>query len=142
MTPELKPLPPHLTGGQFLLAETDPATVFTPEDLSSEQRLMAETAEKFMDKDVLPRLDALEHQEAGLAVQLFRKAGELGLHSIEVAEDYGGLGLGKRESVGVAEQFTRLGGFGVTCGAHTGIGVQPLSYFGTEAQKKKYLSRL
>jgi alkylation response protein AidB-like acyl-CoA dehydrogenase len=142
MTPELKPLPPHLTGGQFLLAETDPATVFTPEDLSPEQRLMAETAEKFMDKEVLPQLNALEHQESGVAVHLFRQAGGLGLHSIEVAEEYGGLGLGKRESVGVAEQFTRLGGFGVTCGAHTGIGVQPLSYFGTEAQKKKYLARL
>jgi len=142
MTPELKPLPPHLIGGQFLIAETDPSTVFTPEDLSSDQRLMAETAEKFMDKDVLPKLDALEHQEPGLAVQLFKKAAELGLHSIEVAEDYGGLGLGKKESVGVAEQLTRLGGFGVTCGAHTGIGTQPLSYFGTEAQKKKYLSKL
>jgi alkylation response protein AidB-like acyl-CoA dehydrogenase len=142
MTPEFKPLPPHLTGGQFLIAETDPATIFTPEDLSSDQRLMAETAEKFMDKDVLPKLDALEHQDPGLAVQLFKKAGELGLHSIEVAEDYGGLGLGKKESVGVAEQLTRLGGFGVTCGAHTGIGTQPLAYFGTEAQKKKYLPRL
>jgi alkylation response protein AidB-like acyl-CoA dehydrogenase len=142
MTPEFKPLPPHLIGGQFLIGDTDPSTVFTPEDLSSDQRLMAETAEKFMDKDVLPKLDALEHQEAGLAVQLFKKAGELGLHSIEVAEDYGGLGLGKKESVGVAEQLTRLGGFGVTCGAHTGIGTQPISYFGTEAQKKKYLPKL
>jgi hypothetical protein len=142
MTPEFNPLPPHLTGGQFLIAETDPANIFTPEDLSSDQRLMAETAEKFMDKDVLPNLDALEHQEAGLAVQLFRKAAGLGLHSIEIAEDYGGLGLGKKESVGVAEQLTRLGGFGVTCGAHTGIGTQPLSYFGTEAQKKKYLPKL
>jgi alkylation response protein AidB-like acyl-CoA dehydrogenase len=142
MTPELKPLPPHLVGGQFLIAETDPSTVFTPEDLSSDQRLMAETAEKFMDKDVLPKLDALEHQEPGLAVQLFKKAAELGLHSIEIAEEYGGLGLGKKESIGVAEQLTRLGGFGVTCGAHTGIGTQPLSYFGTEAQKKKYLSKL
>ena len=75
-------------------------------------------------------------------MQLFKKAAELGLHSIEIAEDYGGLGLGKKESVGVAEQLTRLGGFGVTCGAHTGIGTQPLSYFGTEAQKKKYLSKL
>ena len=142
MTTELKPLPPHLTGGNFLLAETDASLVFTPEDLSSDQRLMAETAEKFMDKEVLPKLEALEHQEPGLAVQLFKKAAGLGLHAIEVAEDYGGLGLGKRESVGVAEQLTRLGGFGVTCGAHTGIGTQPLSYFGTEPQKKKYLGKL
>jgi alkylation response protein AidB-like acyl-CoA dehydrogenase len=142
MTTELNPLPPHLTGGHFLLGETDPAAVFTPEDLSSEQRMMAETAEKFMDKDVLPRMEALEHQEPGLTVQLFKQAGALGLHSIEIAEEYGGLGLGKKEGIGVAEQLTRLGGFGVTCGAHTGIGIQPLSYFGTEAQKKKYLPRL
>ncbi len=85
MPSELKPLPSHLIGGHFLLGETDPAIVFTPEDLSSEQRQMAETAEKFMDKEVLPKLDALEHQEQGLAVQLFKKAGELGLHSSAVA---------------------------------------------------------
>src|SRR6188474_2598160 len=98
MTPEFKPLPPHLVGGQFLIAETDPGVVFTPEDLSSDQRLMAETAEKFMDKEVLPQLDALEHQQAGLAVQLFKKAAGLGLHAIEVPEEYGGLGLGKKDS--------------------------------------------
>ena len=58
---ELRPLPPHLVGGNFLLAETEPTVVFTPEDLSSEQRLMAQTAEKFMEKEVLPNVDALEH---------------------------------------------------------------------------------
>ena len=139
---EPKPLPAHLTGGNFLLTATDPRVVFTPEDLSSEQHLMAQTAEKFMDKEVLPKLDALEHQQEGLARALFQKAGELGLFSVEVGEDHGGLGLGKTTSVGVAEQLTRLGGFGVTCGAHSGIGTQPLAYFGTEPQKKKYLAKL
>ena len=133
---ETKSLPPHLTGGQFLLAETDPSLVFTPEDLSSEQRQIADAAKKFMEKDVLPKLDALEHQEEGLAVRLFKQAGELGLHAIEIPEVYGGLGLGKTTSIGLAEQLTRLAGFGITCGAHTGIGSQPLTYFGTEAQKK------
>ena len=71
MTTELKPLPPHLIGGHFLLAGANPANIFTPEDLSSDQRLMAETAEKFMDKEVLPNLEALEHQETGLSVQMF-----------------------------------------------------------------------
>ncbi len=139
---ELKPLPPHLTGGHFLLAETDPALVFTPEDLSTEQRQIAEMAEKFMDKEVLPKLDALEHQEPGLAVRLFKQAGELGLLALEVSEDWGGLGLGKTSSIGVQEQLTRLAGFGITCGAHTGIGSQPVAYFGTEAQKQKYLPKL
>src|SRR6185503_9724495 len=78
----------------------------------------------------------------GLSPKLFRKAGELGLLGIEVPEAYGGLGLGKISGIGVGEQFTRLGGFGVTIGAHCGIGTQPLIYFGTEAQKKKYLSKL
>ena len=137
-----KPLPAHLTGGYFLIGDTDPALVFTPEDLSSEQRLMADTARKFMDKEVLPKTEALEHQEAGLAVKLFKHAGELGLLGIEIDEAHGGLGLGKRESISVTEQLSRLGGFGVTCGAHSGIGTQPLACFGTDAQKKKYLSRL
>jgi alkylation response protein AidB-like acyl-CoA dehydrogenase len=140
--PELKPLPAHLIGGNFLLTETDPSLVFTPEDLSSDQRLMAQTAEKFMDKEVLPNLEALEHQEEGLTPRIFRKAGELGLLGMEVPVDYDGLGLGKTSALGVEGQMTRLGGFGVTCGAHCGIGTQPLQYFGTEAQKRKYLAKL
>lgn len=139
---ELKPLAPHLIGGNFLLRPAQAATVYTPEDLSSDLRQMAETAEKFMDKEVLSKVDALEHQEPDLAVQAFRKAGEIGLLCAEIPEDYGGLGLGKLASIGVSEQLTRLGGFGVTCGAHSGIGTQPLVYFGTEAQKKNYLPRL
>ncbi len=139
---DLKSLPAHLIGGNFLLTETDPCLVFTPEELSSEQVLMAQTAEKFMEKEVLPRLEALEHQEEGLALELFRRAGKLGFLAMGVPTEYDGLGLGRVSTVGVEEQLTRLGGFGVTCGAHRGIGTMPLHYFGTEAQKKKYLSRL
>jgi len=139
---DLKPLPSHLVGGNFLLTETDPSLVFTPEDLSSEQRLMAQTAEKFMEKEVLPNFEALEHQEAELAPKTFRKAGELGLLGMGVPADYDGLDLDRGTIVGVEEQLSRLGGFGVTCGAHSGIGTQPLQYFGTEAQKKKYLPKL
>jgi alkylation response protein AidB-like acyl-CoA dehydrogenase len=139
---ELKSLPAHLIGGNYLLAETEPDLVFTPEDLSAEQRLMAQTAEKFMEKEVLPNLEALEHQEDGLAPKIFRKAGGVGLLGMEVPTAYNGLGLSKTTSAGVEEQLTRLGGFGVTCGAHCGIGTQPLIYFGTEAQKKKYLPKL
>ncbi|MFI5335860.1 MAG: acyl-CoA dehydrogenase family protein [Opitutales bacterium] len=135
-------LPERLTGAHFLLEETDPATVFTREDLSVEERQMADTAEKFMDKEVLPRLDALEHQEEGLARKLFHQACELGLLSIEVPEEFGGLGLHKRSSISINEQFSRLGGFGITCGAHAGIGSHPLIYFGTPEQKAKYLPRL
>ncbi len=139
---DLKPLPAHLIGGNFLLTETDPSLVFTPEDLSSDQLLMAQTAEKFMDKEVMPNVEALEHQQEGLTPKLFRQAGELGLLGMGVPAEYEGLGLDRATNVGVEEQLTRLGGFGVTCGAHCGIGTQPLLYFGTEAQKKKYLSKL
>ncbi|MCO5050963.1 MAG: acyl-CoA dehydrogenase family protein [Verrucomicrobiae bacterium] len=140
--PELKSRPAHLVGGHFLLAETDPNLVFTPEELTAEQRLMAQTAEKFMEKEVLPHLEALEHQDADWSRKLFNKAGELGLLGMGVPADYDGLELDRTTLVGVEEQLTRLGGFGVTCGAHSGIGTQPLQYFGTEAQKKKYLAKL
>lgn len=135
-------LPPHLTGANFLLADVDPNLVFTPEDRSSEDRQMAETAERFMDKEVIPQLEALEHLEPGIARKLFGAAAQLGLLSIEVPEEHGGLGLGKKASIGVNEQLSRLPGFGLTCGAHAGIGTQPLIYFGTDAQKAKYLPRL
>ena len=114
---ELRPLPAHLIGGNFLLTETDPDLVFTPEDLSSEQLLMAQTAEKFMEKEVMPNLEAMEHQQEGLTQKLFRQAGELGLLGMGVPTEFGGLGLDKASAVGVEEQLTRLGGFGVTCGA-------------------------
>lgn len=138
----LNPLPAHLTGAHFLLGDAAPADVFTPEDLTLEDRQMADSAARFMDKEVLPRLDALEHQEEGLARKLFTQTGELGFLCIETPEDCGGLGLGKTSAIGVNEQLSRLAGFGITCGAHTGIGSQPLIYFGTEAQKQKYLPRL
>lgn len=137
-----KDLPPHLTGGNFLFTETKPDLIFTPEDVSSDEREMAATAEKFMDKEVLPRLEALEHREDGLAQRLFRQAAELGLLSLEVPEEYNGLGLGKIAALGVAEQLSRLAGFGITCGAHSGIGCGPITYFGNADQKSKYLSRL
>lgn len=135
-------LPARLTGGNFLLEDTDPAAVFTPENLPSEVREMADTAEKFMDKEVLPRTEALEHQEEGLARALFNKAGELGLFCIEIPEAYDGLGLHKTAAVAVNQQWSRLPGFGITCNVHVGIGAQPLMQFGTDAQKKKYLPRM
>ena len=140
--PELTLLPPHLTGANFLLQDTAPADVFTPEDLTSEDRQMADTASRFMDREVFPQLDALERQETGLARKLFTQAGELGFLAIETPENCGGLGLGKTAAIGVNEQLSRLPGFGITCGAHTGIASQPLIYFGTDAQKQNYLPRL
>jgi hypothetical protein len=139
---DLKPLPPHLIGGNFLFTETDPAQSFTPEDIPADVREMAVTAEKFMDKDVFPKLEALEHQEDGVAPGLFRKAaGELGLLAVEFPEEHGGLGLGKVAGTCVLEQLSRLGGFGITCNVHTGIGSGPIAHFGTAEQKARYLPK-
>jgi alkylation response protein AidB-like acyl-CoA dehydrogenase len=135
-------LPPHLIGGNFLFTETKPDLVFTPEDLGSDEREMAATAEKFMDKEVFPQLEALEHREEGLAQKYFRMASELGLLGLEVPEEFGGLGVGKVAAIGVAEQLSRLAGFGITCGAHSGIGTGPITYFGTAEQKARYLPKL
>src|SRR2546426_4455897 len=120
--PELKSLPAHLIGGNFLLAETEPNLVFTPEDLSSEQRLMAQTAEKFMEKEVLPNVEALEHQQEGLTPKIFKKAGGLGLLGMDVPTEYGGLGLSQTSGGGGGGELTRLGGFCVACGGHPRIG--------------------
>ncbi len=135
-------LPFHLIGGNFLLVDIDHAQIFTPEDLTHEQRLMAQTAEKFMDKEVLPQAEGMEHHQEGITPQLVRKAGQLGLLGIETPAEYGGLGLGKTSECPVLEQFTRLGGFGVTCMVQCGIGSQAITHFGTEEQKQKYLAKL
>src|ERR1044071_6574609 len=113
---ELKSLPAHLIGGNFLLTETDPNLVFTPEDLTSEQRLMAQTAEKFMEKEILPNIDALEHQQEGLTPKVFRKAGQLGLLGMDVPTEYGGLGLKKDPTVGVEGDMTPPRGVWVILG--------------------------
>src|SRR3972149_10856121 len=81
-----------LKGGEFLVKETDPQTVFIPEELSEEQRMMAESAREFVEKEIWPKLDAIDKQEPGLTVSLLQKAGELGLLSISIPEEYGGLG--------------------------------------------------
>src|SRR5665213_254290 len=132
----------HLTGGGFLLGITDPASIFTPEDRSPPERQLLEMADEFMDAKVRPQMEALERQENGLARSLFTLAGELGLLRIEIPVEFGGMGLGKRAAIGVAEKLTRGGGFGLTCSVHSGVGSAGVVYFGTPAQKRKYLPKL
>jgi len=142
MTIDAAPADSPDRGGGFLLAETDPAAVLTPEDAEPEARQIAAVATRYMDGEVLPQREALERQEAGSAVAVFRKAGELGLLAMEMPEAYGGLGLNKRTTLGAVAQLGRLAGVAVTHNAHTTIGAQPLIYFGTAGQKEKYLPRL
>jgi butyryl-CoA dehydrogenase len=129
-------------GGEYLLAQPTKDDVFTPEDLSPEQREIARTAESFVKNEVLPMYERLEHQEPGLAAGLMRKAGEAGLCMIDVPEAYGGLELDKVTSVLAADRLGVGGAFSVAWSAHTGIGTLPLVYYGTEEQKRRYLPRL
>ncbi|MEW5980304.1 MAG: acyl-CoA dehydrogenase family protein [Acidobacteriota bacterium] len=129
-------------GGGFLIAETGPEGIFTPEDFSDEHRMIADTAEQFMESEVVPRIDAIEYKESGINELLLRKAGEIGLLAPTVPEELGGAGLDQVSATIISDKSGRHGSFATTFGAHSGIGTLPILYFGTEDQKKKYLPRL
>jgi alkylation response protein AidB-like acyl-CoA dehydrogenase len=129
-------------GGSFLLESPLPGDVFTPADLSDDQKLIGQTAEEFVVKEVLPLVKDLENKKAGLMASLVKKGGELGLMGGGVPEQYGGAGLDKIATTVLTEKLSLYGGFAVTHGAHAGIGTLPIVYFGTEEQKKKYLPKL
>jgi len=129
-------------GGSFLIEDRAPSEVFTPEDFSEEQRMIAETAEEFMEKEMMPRLPEILALKYEATEELLRKAGELGLLGVEIPEEYGGMGLDKVSGCLVSEKSARDGSFAVSFMGHTGIGTLPIVYFGTEAQKKKYLPKL
>ncbi|HYK40015.1 MAG TPA: acyl-CoA dehydrogenase family protein [Candidatus Eremiobacteraceae bacterium] len=129
-------------GGSFLLESPAPQDVFTPADLTDDQKLIGQTAEEFVTKEVLPLVKDLENKKAGLMAELVRKGAEVGLMGGGVPEQYGGAGLDKISTTVLTEKLSIYGGFAVTHGAHAGIGTLPIVYFGTEEQKKKYLPKL
>jgi alkylation response protein AidB-like acyl-CoA dehydrogenase len=129
-------------GSSFLLESPQPADVFTPADLTDDQRLIGQTAEEFVMKEVLPLVKELENKKPGLMAELVKKGGEVGLMGGSVPEEFGGAGLDKIATTVLTEKLSIYGGFAVTHGAHAGIGTLPIVYFGTEAQKKKYLPKL
>ena len=135
-------IPQSAKGGGFLLESTSPDGVFTPADLNDDQRLIGQSAEEFVVKEVMPRVKELEAKKAGLLPELVKKAGELGLLSGGIPEQYGGAGLDKVATTVLTEKLSIYGGFAVTHGAHAGIGTLPIVYFGTEEQKEKYLPKL
>lgn len=128
-------------GGSFLIEDTKSSEVFTPEDFTEQHRMIADTTRDFVDKEVMPNVAKLEELDYDLSVRLLRKAGEIGLLSVDIPEKFGGLELDKTSSMLVAENFGKTGAFAVTHGAHTGIGTLPIVYFGTEEQKEKYLPK-
>jgi len=133
---------PAAKGGSFLLESPQPSDVFTPADLTDDQKLIGQTAEEFVVKEVLPLVKDLENKKPGLMPELVKKGGEVGLMGGGVPEEYGGAGLDKIATTVLTEKLSIYGGFAVTHGAHAGIGTLPIVYFGTEAQKKKYLPKL
>jgi alkylation response protein AidB-like acyl-CoA dehydrogenase len=142
MSTVLEELKLGMKGGGFLVEEVSPADVFTPEDFSEEQKMIAQTVEEFMTNDVLPQKDRMEKKDLSATIELLKKAADLGLCGVEVPEKYSGLGLDKVSAMLVAEKMTKYGSFAVSYGGHTGIGSLPIVYFGTEEQKKKYLPKL
>ncbi len=133
---------PAAKGGSFLLESPAPQDIFTPADLTDDQKLIGQTAEEFVVKEVFPHVKDLEAKKPGLLAELVHKAGELGLMSGGTPEQYGGAGLDKIATTVLTEKISIYGGFAVTHGAHSGIGTLPIVYFGTEEQKKKYLPKL
>jgi alkylation response protein AidB-like acyl-CoA dehydrogenase len=129
-------------GGSFLLESPRPEDVFTPAELTDDQRLIGQTAEEFVTKEVTPHIAELEEKKPGLLPQLLKKAGELGLLGGGVPEEYGGTGLDRISSTFLSEKISSYASFSVSLGAHSGIGTLPIVYFGTEEQKKKYLPKL
>jgi alkylation response protein AidB-like acyl-CoA dehydrogenase len=129
-------------GGSFLLESPLPAEVFTVADLTDDQKLIGQTAEEFVVKEVFPLVKDLENKKPGLMAELVRKAATLGIMSGGIPEQYGGSGLDKVATTVLTEKLSIYGGFAVTHGAHAGIGTLPIVYFGTDEQKQKYLPRL
>jgi alkylation response protein AidB-like acyl-CoA dehydrogenase len=129
-------------GGIFLVDACLPEEVFTPADLTDDQKLIGRTAEEFVRNEVVPLIADLEQHKPSLLAQLLKKAGEIGLLGGGVPEEYGGAGLDKVSSVQLAENLSAYASFGVSHGGHAGIGTLPIVFFGTEEQKKKYLPLL
>jgi alkylation response protein AidB-like acyl-CoA dehydrogenase len=132
----------RIKGGSFLIESRPPQEIFTPEDMTDEHRLIAQTAQEFIDQEIVPRLNDIEEKKPGVLRELLQKAAELGFCATDVPQRFGGLELDKISSILVAEQMARNGSWATTVGAQAGIGILPITFFGTEEQKAKYLPKL
>jgi butyryl-CoA dehydrogenase len=131
-----------LTGGSFLLEDHNLESVFTPEDFNEDQQMVAKLADEFATNELLPNTEKIEHKEWQVTRDILKKAAEMGLTNADVPAQYGGSEMDKISSAIIADQMAKCGSFVVSMGAHAGIGTLPLVFFGTEAQKKKYLPKL
>ena len=131
-----------IKGGEFLIKETLFKDVFIPEEFNEEQHMMASMAKEFLDTEVTPNLNRIDAQEEGLMFSIMNKAGELGLLGTGVPEEYGGFGKDLMTNMLITEHLGAGHSVSVALAAHTGIGTLPILYYGTEAQKKKYIPKL
>jgi alkylation response protein AidB-like acyl-CoA dehydrogenase len=131
-----------LKGGEWLVKESNPFETFTPEDLNEEHHMIKDMCQQFLNAEVIPNIDRIDKMEAGLMASLMTKAGEQGLLATSFPEAYGGLEKDFITSTLVNEALGGGFSFSVAIAAHTGIGTLPILYFGTEAQKQKYIPKL
>ena len=130
-------------GGGFIVKETEANTVFTPEDFSEEQLMMKESVQEFVDRDIVPNRERFEQKDYDLTRDIMVKAGGLGFLGVAVPEAYNGLGMPFTSTMLVCDYISGANGsFSTAFGAHTGIGTMPITLYGNEEQKKKYVSKL
>ncbi|WP_313579104.1 acyl-CoA dehydrogenase family protein [Chishuiella sp.] len=133
----------RLIGGEFLVKNASYNDIFTFEDLSEEQKMIMESAKEFIDKEVVPNKHRIEKKDYALIEELMKKIGELGLLGVSVPEEYGGLGMSFSTTMLVCDYISgATGSLATAFGAHTGIGTMPITLYGTEEQKQKYLPKL
>jgi hypothetical protein len=132
-----------IRGGQFIVKETPAQQVFTPEDFTEEQRMMRDAVMEFTEKEIQPHLERFEKKDYALTEQVMRKAGEMGFLGVAVPEAYGGIEMGFVSTMLVCDYISGYTGSVATAfGAHTGIGTMPITLYGTEEQKLKYVPKL
>ncbi len=132
-----------LRGGQFIIKESDCENIFTPEDFSEEQIMMKEAVMEFNDREIIPNKPRFEAKDYALTEEVMKKAAELGFLGVAVPEEYGGLGMGFVSTMLTCDYISSgTGSFSTAFGAHTGIGTMPITLYGTEEQKQKYVPKL
>ena len=132
-----------LRGGQFLVQATPCDHIFTPEDFSEEQRMMIESVQEFVDREIWPKKAQFEQKDYALTLDVMKKIGEMGLLGVAVPEEYGGLGMGFVTTMLVCDYISgATGSIATAFGAHTGIGTMPITLYGNETQKQKYIPKL
>jgi len=130
-------------GGQFIVKETKCEDIFTPEDFNEEQLMMRDSVREFVDKELWAHKDRFEKKDYAYTQECMKKAGDLGFLSVSVPEAYGGMGMGFVNTVLVCDYISgATGSFSTAFGAHTGIGTMPITLYGTEEQKQKYVPKL